>query len=414
MLEQDLGVTRPAFKRNLVRSMQWKLWGMGEEPAAPSGLRAANASTCGAVSLDWDPTTPANSRLSFPVHKYVLRRAPLGAQGERDGDWVTVMASPNSAFFDAGLQPGTAYRYALQAWNALGHSGSVEIDVVVATEDCALGGSWFWSPGGGGGNGGADSAEASFGGLVLATACSVAAAFCFRALGGGGGGGGGNGGNGSSESKKKSTGARLSSSSSSAPPPGGFDRGSSGGSNNSSGVGSSSSSSSSSSSRRETDRRRRPDGAHAAVTGTTTGKAAAPDGGSAGGNGRRAASPIPGGHSSASVGWSDLDGREIEPHRRLSGSGVGAKPSSSRLAGSKDRLRRTSSDVAATAGGTAATGGGISTNGGGTGRLSSARNLTIGESVRKERAKRLHVTSRHSSSRDDRDVCKECGKEWKW
>lgn len=388
-------MTRPAFKRNLVRSMQWKLWGMGEEPAAPSGLRAADASSCGAVSLDWDPTTAANSRLSFPVHKYVLRRAPLGGQGERDGDWVTVMASPNSAFFDAGLQPGAAYRYALQAWNALGHSSSVEIDVVVATEDCALGGSWFWSPGGGGGNGGADSAEASFGGLMLATAVTVAAAFGLRALGGGGM-------NGSSESKKKSTSAWSSSPS---PPPGGFDRGSSGGSN--------SSGTSSSTSRRAVDRRRRPDGAHAAVTGTAAGKAAVPDGGSAGGNGRRAASPIPG-QSSEGIGWSDVNSREIEPHRRLSGSGAGSKPSSSRLTGSKDRLRRTSSDVAATAGGAAVAAAGIGANGGGTGRLSSARNLTIGESVRKERAKRLHLSSRYSSSRDERDICKECGKEWKW
>ncbi|CAN0581251.1 unnamed protein product, partial [Ectocarpus sp. 12 AP-2014] len=57
-----------------------------------------------------------------PVHKHVLRRALLGAEGERDGGWVTVMAGPGGAFFDAGLQPGAVYRYALQAWNALGHS----------------------------------------------------------------------------------------------------------------------------------------------------------------------------------------------------------------------------------------------------------------------------------------------------
>ncbi|CAN0571442.1 unnamed protein product, partial [Ectocarpus sp. 12 AP-2014] len=81
LLEQDLGITRPAFKRNLVRSMQWKLWGMGEEPAAPAGLRATS-SACGAASLEWDQTCPANSELSFPVHKHVLRRALLGAEGE--------------------------------------------------------------------------------------------------------------------------------------------------------------------------------------------------------------------------------------------------------------------------------------------------------------------------------------------
>lgn len=392
LLEQDLGVTRPAFKRNLVRSMQWKLWGMGEEPAAPSGLRAANASSsCGAVSLEWDQTTPANSGLSFPVHKYVLRRAPMGQGGERHGDWVTVMASPHSAFFDAGLQPGATYRYALQAWNALGHSGSVEIDVVVATEDCALGGSWFWSPGGGAA-GGADSAEATLGGLILATAVSVAAAFCFRALCGGGGDGNGE------RSKKAAAGARSWSS------PGGFDRGSSGGSSISSNSGSG---------RREADRRRPPD-SHAVVTGTVAGKAAAaPDKGGAVGNGRKVGSPVPG-QSSGSGGWSDRDSREkVEPLRRLSGSATGGgkascpTSSSSRLAASKDRLKRASSDVAAA---------GSNANSGGTGRLSSsARNLTVGESVRKERAKRLHmVSSRHSSSRDERGVCKECHKEWKW
>lgn len=410
MLEQDLGVTRPAFKRNLVRSMQWKLWGMGEEPAAPTGLRAANASSsCGAVSLDWDQTSPSNSRLSFPVHKYVLRRAPLGPEGERDGGWVTVMAGPNGAFFDAGLRPGAAYRYALQAWNALGHSSSVEIDVVVATEDCALGGSWFWSPGGGG-RGGADSAEASLGGLVLATAVSVAAAFCFRALGGSGGGGG------SEEGRRRKTSARSSS-------PRGFDRGSNGGSS-SGGVGSGSSTSSR---REEVDRRRRPE-ARLAVAGTATGKSAVSDGSAAGGNGRGAGSPTRLGRSGGS-GRGDADREMIEqPRRRLSGSGVSCKPSSSSarlVASSKEGLRRSSSDVTAAGRGAkaaaaAAAAAASTANGGGgiTGRLSSARSSTgasVGESVRKERARRLQIASRHhSSSRDEREVCKECYKEWRW
>lgn len=143
LLEKDLGVTRPAFRKRLVRSMKWKLWGMGEEPAAPEGLRAANAS-CGALSLEWDRT---EGNLSFPVHKFVLRRALLGERGETAGSWETVMDGSNRAFFDARLKPGGIYKYSLQAWNALGHSSAAELDVQVATRDCVLQDYW-WSGGG--------------------------------------------------------------------------------------------------------------------------------------------------------------------------------------------------------------------------------------------------------------------------
>lgn len=130
---------------------------MGEEPAAPEGFRATNTS-CGALSLEWDRREGEGS-LSFPVHKFVLRRAPL-KQGESTSaaaaaaaarPWTTVMQGPDRGFFDSRVKPGAGYRYSLQAWNALGHSSAVEIDVVVATEDCVAEGSWWWLGSGGGG-----------------------------------------------------------------------------------------------------------------------------------------------------------------------------------------------------------------------------------------------------------------------
>lgn len=369
---------------------------MGEEPAAPTGLRAANA-TCGAVSVDWDQTTPTNSKLSFPVHKYVLRRAMLGREGERDGDWVTVMAGPNGAFFDAGLRPGAAYRYALQAWNALGHSSSVKIDVVVATEDCRAPGRWFWPSGGVGGVGVGSAEETSLGGLIVATLMLPVAAFCFRALRGVDGGGDGG---------KRATSSRRSSSLSSMQE-GGKERGSI------------SSISSSGSSRREVGRRKRPE-ALVVGAGTTFGKAAATFEGGGHGVGIRGDSGSPisveGSSSNGSSSWSDKDRDNVERHRRLSGSGMSgggsSKPLSSRLALSKDRLRRASSDVVATGGAVRMPSmgdSGLRRSQGGGGPTSAA----IGESVRRQQRIR-QLTSRHSSSRDDKEVCKECHREWKW
>lgn len=161
LLEQDLDITRPAFRKRLVRSMKWKLWGMGEEPKAPEGFRATNA-TCGALSLEWD-RSEGEADLSFPVHKFVLRRAPLEQQQPQGdvtpaavGTWNTVMQGPHRGFFDSQVKPGASYRYSLQAWNALGHSDTVEIDALAATEDCMERGFWGWLDGGRGILGGFD------------------------------------------------------------------------------------------------------------------------------------------------------------------------------------------------------------------------------------------------------------------
>lgn len=131
LLEHDLGVINTSHRRILVRSMKWKLWGMGEEPAAPTELRAVNHS-CGVVRLDWN-LNGGDSNVSFPVHKSVVRRALLGQKGDRMGEWETVMAGRERRLFDATVRPGSLYRYHLQAWNALGHSSPVETDVIVET-----------------------------------------------------------------------------------------------------------------------------------------------------------------------------------------------------------------------------------------------------------------------------------------
>ncbi|CAM9352260.1 unnamed protein product, partial [Laminaria digitata] len=86
------------------------------------------------------------------------------------------MDGANTAFLDAGVQPGESYRFNLRAWNAIGHSTSVEIDVTVATKECMPWSSWFGARGG---------EEPSLSDLLAAlTAIAAAAALGFRALGG--------------------------------------------------------------------------------------------------------------------------------------------------------------------------------------------------------------------------------------
>ncbi|CAN0380166.1 unnamed protein product, partial [Discosporangium mesarthrocarpum] len=145
LIEQDLGITHPPFKKRLVRSIYWKLFGMGEDPKPPANIHATNA-TCGSISIEWDEAGAGDEDVVFPVHKYVLKRCdgalakppPGGAwagagagagrgngglTGGGDGrKWTTVMDGPNRAFFDTRLTLGSAYTYSLVAWNALGHS----------------------------------------------------------------------------------------------------------------------------------------------------------------------------------------------------------------------------------------------------------------------------------------------------
>ncbi|CAM9753437.1 unnamed protein product [Phaeothamnion confervicola] len=205
LLESDMGISHTTFRRRLVRSMEWKLWGMGEDPRPASGVAVENTTACGSLLLRWEQPADGNN---FPVHKYVLRRragaaaaaaaaaasaATAGASGAvvaanaasaaptaapallpaglglgfgptaatAEAAWVKVMDGPERSHRDAGLVPGAVYTYSLQAWNALGHSETVLFEAITASRNCGGSGddsgSWRssgWNGGRGGGNNG--------------------------------------------------------------------------------------------------------------------------------------------------------------------------------------------------------------------------------------------------------------------
>lgn len=360
-MEKDLGVMNPTNRKCLVRSMKWKLWGMGEEPPAPEKLLAKNAS-CGAVRLEW---SPSESNPSFPVHKFVLRRASLVQEGEGTGEWVTVMDGPDRSFFDARLNPGAAYRYSLQAWNALGHSSAIDVDVLVATEDCAPGAWWLGGGGGGGYGAGAGPVSDSVRGVIAALVWSAVAALYLMTRGGRRG-----------RSDEDPSGRRNN----------GDRRGARG---------------------------ERPEALPppASVSGADGG-----GGGAVESDGRLQGSPIPG-SSNGIGGWSDRE--KGDQRRRMSS--ASASLSSLRMAPApKGALKRASSDAAGVTASTAAGRDGAPSGGnGGAGREPSSRRVSeIGvkaaaaESIRKEASRRL--MTRKSTSREEKDVCTLCHKEWRW
>lgn len=359
LLEKDLGVMNPTNRKCLVRSMKWKLWGMGEEPPAPEKLLAKNAS-CGAVRIEWNPS---ESNPSFPVHKFVLRRASLVQEGEGTGEWVTVMDGPDRSFFDARLNPGAAYRYSLQAWNALGHSSAVDVDVLVATEDCAPGAWWL---GAGGYGAGVEPVSELVPGVIAALVGSAAAALYLVTRGGRTG-----------RSDEDPSGRRNN----------GDRRGARG---------------------------ERPE---ALPPPASVGGA---DGGGGGGavesDGRLQGSPIPG-SSNGVGGWSDRE--RNDQRRRISGASMSSS-SLRTMPAHKGALKRASSDAAAVTGSTAVGRDGAPSGGnGGAGREPSSRRVSevgakaaAAESIRKEASRRF--MTRKSTSREEKDGCTLCHKEWRW
>lgn len=368
-MEKDLGITRPAFRRRLTQSMLWKLWKMGEEPAAPGALRASD-SYCGAVSLRWDGASESN--VSFPVHKFVLRRAVLGQRGGGGEvkDWVPVMDGASAGFLDTGLQAGESYRYNLQAWNAIGHSSSVEIDVTVATKGCGPWISWL-------GGGGAEE-EQSLGDLLAALTALAAAALGFRALGG---------------RKRGEAAAAVASLAVTGTMDENGHRGGGGG-----GAG-------------RQQQRRRPDSLPPAKPAKTAAVSLSShsEGDSEGQHAGGAGSPV---SASSNGGGSWSDKEKSDPRKR---------PSMLRMAtrGQKRTLKRATSEVIP--GTTGAGAGGVGTgrssplgNGGfrEPGRPDAKQHALAAESMRKEAAKRL--MPRRSSSREDKEVCRVCRREWRW
>jgi hypothetical protein len=164
LLEQELGISKAAFRKRLVQRMEWKMWAMGTEPAPPTTVKWA-ARTGGGLVVTWLP--PQQDKRSFPVHKYLLKRrllhsnatalpvfgdvssstcsansgttaaGALAVSSSSSTDtalWVTVLDGPGTTCVDGRLQSDSAYLYSLQAWNALGHSEAVTFEYVTDSE----------------------------------------------------------------------------------------------------------------------------------------------------------------------------------------------------------------------------------------------------------------------------------------
>lgn len=346
--------------------MLWKLWKMGEEPPAPSALRSSDA-WCGAVTIRWDAS---EIKPNPPVHKFVLRRAVLGQRGGGAKDWVTVMdgASTTTAFLDAGLQPGESYRFNLQAWNAIGHSNPVEIDVTVATKGCKPWSSWW---GVGSDREGGEGEEQSWGDLFAALIALAATVVGFRTLGG---------------RNRRGEAAALAAAAPQTRGENGNRRGGEG----------------------DGGRRERPDfllPPAALLSSHSEGDGEGHHAGAPGGGSPVSASSNGGGN------WSDREKNDLRK-----------KNSMLRIArGHKMRLKRASSEVTQTspitewgAGGGAAPGGRSSPLVNGSFRQPGTPDdkHVVVESMRREAARRL--MPRRSSSREDKEICRVCRREWKW
>lgn len=124
-LETELGITSEPVRRRLRRAIRIRMLGIGVEPEAPEelvampppGLPGAGAH---ALRLSWRQPGPA---AFFPVHKYLLKRREVTAEGQERT--VTVLDGAQSQFTDLDLEPGTHYTYLLQSWNTVGHSPTV-------------------------------------------------------------------------------------------------------------------------------------------------------------------------------------------------------------------------------------------------------------------------------------------------
>ncbi|CAM9278012.1 unnamed protein product [Chrysoparadoxa australica] len=126
-IERELGIEKPAFQKRLLRSMKWRLWGVGEEPGPPVNLRVMGSGG-NSISIAWDAP---DDESGFLAHKYVLKRRKVPKLGSKSSgqthNWSWVTDKSRLAHVDTGLDPVTTYEYSLVAWNAIGHSEAITV-----------------------------------------------------------------------------------------------------------------------------------------------------------------------------------------------------------------------------------------------------------------------------------------------
>ncbi|KAJ1623338.1 hypothetical protein T492DRAFT_912673, partial [Pavlovales sp. CCMP2436] len=112
MLKQELGIDNRLHRRQLMRAMTMRLYGVGSVPAKPAPPRWLEPREDGG-SVAWD--SPGSD--GAPVHSYRLQRNDgIGAE------WLTVYEGPGRTIREAALRTHVTYQYRVQAWSMLGHS----------------------------------------------------------------------------------------------------------------------------------------------------------------------------------------------------------------------------------------------------------------------------------------------------
>jgi len=156
-LRIDLGIEKYFFRKKLVRLIKARMLGVGTVPQ-PIPNSSYNVESCSSVSFTWHKP---NAR-GFPVHSYRIQRRAIAKEY---GNFVFQQSSPNNStfqidslglnstntslvpakifnenwkdvyvgadteFVDTGLELSCAYIYRIQAWNAVGRSQWVILDI---------------------------------------------------------------------------------------------------------------------------------------------------------------------------------------------------------------------------------------------------------------------------------------------
>ncbi|CAM9409538.1 unnamed protein product [Chrysoparadoxa australica] len=136
----DLGITRRAFRKSIVKAIEVRLLGLGRVPleakleAQSLGSNVVHISwlqpsawSIRSIELGASQTEPELFD-PFPVHTYILQRRPSknveGDVAQDDGEgWVTIYKGKGSFFLDHEVSDLNAsiLQYRLQSWNLIGH-----------------------------------------------------------------------------------------------------------------------------------------------------------------------------------------------------------------------------------------------------------------------------------------------------
>lgn len=149
-LREDLGIHKPTFRKKILRHIQASLLGVGAVPdKIDLTFLRSTIESCSTVSFSW---IKPNAR-GFPVHSYKVQRRHVDLYSstnniieglwKSDGlyesssaikstsvsQWVNIYSGGEPQFHDNSLQLGHLYYYRIQAWNSVGRSEWVDIDI---------------------------------------------------------------------------------------------------------------------------------------------------------------------------------------------------------------------------------------------------------------------------------------------